>query len=198
MFKKIQIQRFFSTSPHILNLSRTTSEAFSTPYDAIIVGAGHNGLITSSYLAQKKMKILILERRELIGGAAVSEELYKDHLLSRASYVLSLLRKKVIEDLFKEDWKEKLVFYKRKPSSFTPFKKEGFLVLGGGKQRDFEEISKFSKEDARKYEEYNKMLRRFVDIISPLIDDVLKIKISLLNFFLRLQTIKTGALSNMF
>jgi len=161
---------FFSTFTP-LNQALTQAQVLREKYDAIIVGAGHNGLICANYLAKQNRKVLILERRHLIGGAAVTEELYPGHHLSRASYVLSLLRKKIIDDLFPKDWKQKLIFYKRSPSSFTPTREEGrFLVLGGGKQRDYDEISKFSKQDAENYQKYNNMLNGIVDVIGPLID----------------------------
>lgn len=171
------LSKCFFSSPKLLNPNLSTTQVLNDSYDAIIVGGGHNGLICANYLAQKQKKVLILERRHIVGGAAVTEELYPGHHLSRASYVLSLFRKSIIEELFPKDWKEKLVLYKRKPSSFTPTLEEGkFLVLGGGKDRDFEELSKFSKKDAENYQVYNNMLNKFVEIVVPLIDYVRKIK----------------------
>ena len=67
----------------------------------------------SNYLAKQNLKVLVLERRHVLGGAAVSEEIFPGYTFSRASYVLSLLRKKVIEELFPENWKEELVLHKR-------------------------------------------------------------------------------------
>jgi phytoene dehydrogenase-like protein len=61
-------------------------------YDAIIIGGGHNGLVCSNYLALENKKVLVLERRHLVGGAAISEEIFPGYTFSRASYVLSLLR----------------------------------------------------------------------------------------------------------
>lgn len=167
------LNKCFFSSPKLLNSSGSVTQALSSNYDAIIVGGGHNGLICANYLAKAQKKVLVLERRYKIGGAAITEELYPGHHLSRASYVLSLLRKKIVDELFPSDWNQKLIYYKRQPSSFTPTTTEGkYLVLGGGKNRDFEEISKFSKKDAKNYQEYNDFLSKIVQIIGPLIDDV--------------------------
>ena len=68
-------------------------------YDAIVIGAGHNGLTTAAYLARAGKSVLVLERRHLIGGAAVSEELYPGFTYSTCSYVCSLLRPEIIRDL---------------------------------------------------------------------------------------------------
>lgn len=162
--------RLFSTFTP-LTPSLTSSQILNDTYDAIIVGAGHNGLVCANYLAKSNKKVLILERRHVIGGAAITEELYPNHKLSRASYVLSLLRKKIIDELFPSDWRQKLICYKRNPSSFTPTLEQGnYLVLGGGKKRDFEEISKFSKKDAENYGKYNDMLNEIVKVVGPIID----------------------------
>lgn len=98
-------------------------------FDAIIVGGGHNGLICSNYLAQQNMKVLVLERRHVLGGAAVSEEIFPGYVFSRASYVLSLLRKKVIEEIFPENWRDELVLFERKVPSFTPTRDGKYLRL---------------------------------------------------------------------
>jgi phytoene dehydrogenase-like protein len=71
----------------------------------------------------------MLEKRELVGGAAVSEEIFPGYIFSRASYVLSLLRSKVIEEIFDSDWKQHLILYKRDFPSFTPTKEEGKYLL---------------------------------------------------------------------
>ena len=68
-------------------------------YDAIIVGGGHNGLVTAAYLAKAGKKVLVVERRHLVGGAAVTEEIFPGFKYTVASYVVSLLRPEVIRDL---------------------------------------------------------------------------------------------------
>lgn len=68
-------------------------------FDAIIVGAGHNGLVAANYLAKAQKKVLVLEQRHVVGGAALTEELTPGFKFSRCSYVLSLFRKGIIQDL---------------------------------------------------------------------------------------------------
>src|SRR5204863_2452460 len=71
----------------------------SNQYDAIIIGGGHNGLVTAAYLARAGRKVVVLERRHLVGGAAVSEEIFPGFKFSVFSYVVSLLRPEIIRDL---------------------------------------------------------------------------------------------------
>lgn len=80
------------------------------------------------------MKVLVLERRHIIGGAAVSEEIAPGYVYSRASYLLSLFRNKIIDDLFPSNWREDLVLYKREYPSFTPTKDGKYLLLGCGEE----------------------------------------------------------------
>src|SRR6187402_41791 len=76
---------------------RQTDEIVS--HDAIVVGAGHNGLTAAAYLARAGLKVCVLERRDILGGACVTEELWPGHRVSRASYVVSMLQPKVVADL---------------------------------------------------------------------------------------------------
>ena len=87
-------------------MARTTSGAPSPPptsrpnrYDAIIIGAGHNGLVTACYLARAGLKVLVLERRSVVGGACVTEEVFPGFKVSTAAYVNSLFRPEIIRDL---------------------------------------------------------------------------------------------------
>src|SRR3954453_5964523 len=100
----------------------------SPSYDAIIIGAGHNGLVTAGYLAKAGWKVLVLERRHLVGGACVTEEVFPGFKVSTAAYVNSLFRKQIVQDL-------KLANYgfavlERSPSSFSPFPDGRSLLLG--------------------------------------------------------------------
>ena len=75
-----------------------------TDYDAIVVGGGHNGLTAGAYLARAGLRVCVVERRDILGGACVTEEVWPGHRISRASYVVSLLQPKVVEDLRLKDF----------------------------------------------------------------------------------------------
>ncbi|RAP32370.1 amine oxidase [Candidatus Marinamargulisbacteria bacterium SCGC AG-410-N11] len=133
-------------------------------YDIIIIGAGHNGLVCAGYLAKAKKKVLVIERRSIIGGACSTEEIFKDCKVSRASYVLSLFQPEIIKDL--KLHKYGLELLQRTPSSFSPFPNNSYLLLGQNKQKDLEEIQKFSKKDAENYINYQNKLSNLVKIIT--------------------------------
>src|ERR1700738_2084101 len=88
-------------------------------YDAIVIGAGHNGLVTACYLARAGRKVLVLERRHVIGGACVTEEVFPGYKVATAAYVNSLFRKEIVRDLRLADHGYEVL--ERNPSSFTPF-----------------------------------------------------------------------------
>jgi phytoene dehydrogenase-like protein len=134
-------------------------------YDCIIIGAGHNGLVTAAYLARAGRKVLVLERREMVGGACVTEELWPGFKLSTASYVNSLFRPEIIRDLqLKRHGFEMLA---RNPSSFSPFLDGRHLLLGPDADLNRREISKFSTRDAEALPRYERMLERVADFIEP-------------------------------
>src|SRR5262245_52819494 len=110
-------------------------------YDAIVIGAGHNGLVTAAYLAKAGWKVLVLERRPVVGGACVTEEVFPGFKVSTAAYVNSLFRPEIIRDLRLAD--HGFALLERSPSSFTPFPDGRHLFLGpdGGMNR--REIAKF-------------------------------------------------------
>jgi phytoene dehydrogenase-like protein len=134
-------------------------------YDIIIIGAGHNGLVTAAYLARAGWKVLVLERRELVGGACVTEELWPGFKVSTAAYVNSLLRPEIIRELdLKRHGFELLP---RNPSSFTPFPDDRYLLLGPDAELNRKEVSKFSTRDADALPRYEAMLTRVADFIEP-------------------------------
>src|SRR6476660_620286 len=136
-------------------------------YDAIIIGAGHNGLVTAAYLAKAGRKVLVLERREVIGGACVTEELWPGFKVSTAAYVNSLLRPEIIRDL--ELSKYGFAMLPRSPSSFTPFPNGRYLMMGPDRDLTLKEIAKFSQKDAENYPHYEAMLTRVADFLEPLL-----------------------------
>lgn len=134
-------------------------------YDAIIIGGGHNGLVTACYLARAKWKVLVLERRYIVGGCAVTEETFPGFKVSTAAYVNSLFSPEIIRDLRLKDYGFDLV--ERNPSSFTPFLDGRSLTLGPDRDANVREIGKFSKKDAEAYPKYEAMLERVATVIEP-------------------------------
>src|SRR5947209_16301556 len=138
-------------------------------YDAIIIGAGHNGLVTACYLARANQKVLVLERRYLVGGACVTEETFPGFKVSTAAYVNSLFRPEIIRELRRADYGFALI--ERNPSSFTPFPDGRHLFLGPDQQMNLREIGKFSARDAEAYPKYEKMLERVAGVVEPTITE---------------------------
>src|SRR5438270_3181435 len=135
-------------------------------YDAIVIGAGHNGLVTACYLARAKRKVLVLERRYIVGGACVTEErTFPGFKVSTAAYVNSLFRPEIIRDLRLHEYGFELL--ERQPASFSPFLDGRYLMLGGTPRQNNDEIAKFSKKDAENYPKYETMLERVASVIEP-------------------------------
>jgi phytoene dehydrogenase-like protein len=134
-------------------------------YDAIVVGGGHNGLVTACYLARAKWKVLVLERRYVVGGACVTEETFPGFKVSTAAYVNSLFRPEIIRDLKLRDYGFELL--ERNPSSFSPFPDGRYLMLGADAAFNAREIAKFSARDAASYPQYVAMLERVAAVIEP-------------------------------
>lgn len=139
-------------------------------YDAIIIGAGHNGLVTACYLARAGKKVLVLERRHLLGGACVTDEsTFPGFKVSSAAYVNSLFHKQIENDLRMKDYGYQVL--ERCPSSFTPTAEGKYLMLGPDEQMNQSEISKFSRRDAEQYPLYNQKLERLARVIEPILAD---------------------------
>lgn len=135
-------------------------------YDAIIIGAGHNGLVCAFYLARAGLKVRIVERRNIVGGAAVTEEFHPGFRNSVASYTVSLLQPKVIDDMRLVDHGYKVV--ERPISNFLPQEDGGYLKLGGGLERTQAEFRKFSNHDADVLPEYYDALEGVADVLRDL------------------------------
>ncbi|HEU4682144.1 MAG TPA: NAD(P)/FAD-dependent oxidoreductase [Gemmatimonadales bacterium] len=134
-------------------------------YDLIVIGGGHNGLVTAAYLARARVKVLVLERRDVLGGACVTEELWPGFKVSTAAYVNSLLRPEIIRDL--ELKRHGFRMLPRNPSSFTPFPDGRSLMLGPNKPMTHREVAKFSAKDADALPKYEAMLERVAAFIEP-------------------------------
>ena len=134
-------------------------------YDAIIIGAGHNGLVCAFYLARAGLKVKILERRDQVGGAAVTEEFHKGFRNSVASYTVSLLNPKIIADLDLHAHGLKIV--ERKASNFFPQPDGRYLLTGPGRTKA--EIAKFSARDAENFDAYADEIDAIADVLRALV-----------------------------
>ncbi len=142
----------------------------ATTYDAIIIGGGHNGLVTACYLAKARRKVLVLERRYIVGGACVSEETFPGFKVSTAAYVNSLFRPEIVRDLNLRAYGFEAV--ERNPASFSPFLDGRYLMLGRDRASDLAEIAKFSRSDAQAYPRYEAMLERVASVIEPTLTQI--------------------------
>lgn len=134
-------------------------------YDALIIGGGHNGLVCAFYLARAGLKVRVLERRHVVGGAAVTEEFHPGFRNSTASYTVSLLRPKVIADMRLHDRGYRII--ERTISNFFPFP-DTYLTLGGGTQRTQEQFARFSTKDAAAYPAYDAALEKVAQVLRDL------------------------------
>ena len=135
-------------------------------YDALIIGACHNGLVCAFYLARAGLKVRIVERRDVVGGAAVTEEFHPGFRNSVASYTVSLLQPKVISDMKLVDHGYRVI--ERPISNFLPQEDGGYLKLGGGLERTQAEFARFSKHDAAVLPQYYDMLEGVADVLRDL------------------------------
>ena len=121
-------------------------------YDAIVVGAGHNGLVAAAYLARAGRRVLAIERREVVGGAAVSETVWPGWTVSAAAYVCSLLHPAIIDDL--DLRAHGYHAYPKEPASFTPLADSRSLLLGSDQAANRREIGAFSSADVHGFEAF--------------------------------------------
>ncbi|CAN5477572.1 MAG: phytoene desaturase family protein [Acidimicrobiia bacterium] len=141
----------------------------SRSYDAIVIGAGHNGLINGAYLARAGLRTLIVERRHLVGGAAITEELIPGFQFTTFSYALSLLRPDIIHELELPRFGFMPLLM---PSGFHPAENGDHLLMGTDRFENLHQIARRSPADADAYEQYRHDVAQVCQAIKPLLDQI--------------------------
>src|ERR1700680_1902979 len=133
--------------------------------EAIVIGAGHNGLTCAAYLGMAGLRVRVVERRGVVGGAAVTEEFHPGFRNSTAAYAVSLLQPKIIRDLKLHEHGLRVV--ERRAQNFLPLPDGRYLLTGEG--RTEREIAKFSARDAVRYRAYQAEISRVADVLRSLV-----------------------------
>ena len=136
-------------------------------YDAIVIGGGHNGLTAAAYLARAGRKVLVLERRHVLGGAAVTEEVFPGFRFSVCSYVVSLLRPEIIRDL---DLPRHGLEILPLDGTFTPMANGNYLWRVNDHAKTRREIARHSRLDAEAYDEYGKAMVEMARFVKPILN----------------------------
>ena len=158
-----------TTRPKAARKATPAADPADRRYDAIVVGGGHNGLTNGAYLAKAGLKTLILERRHLVGGAAITEELVPGFSFTTFSYALSLLRPEIIHelDLVRHGFMPLLM-----STTFAPMENGDYLLLGQDRGENLREIARHSKHDADAYDQFEHDVSMVCQAIKPLLDTV--------------------------
>src|SRR5437588_7922694 len=135
-------------------------------YGAIVIGGGHNGLVNAAYLAKAGKKVVVLERRHVLGGAAVTEEIFPGFLFSECSYVVSLLRPEIIREL---DLPRHGLEILPLDGTFTPMPNGDCLWRVNDHAKTMREIRRHSRVDAEAYEEFSKMMVPICRFVKPIL-----------------------------
>ena len=139
-----------------------------TAYDAIVVGGGHNGLVCAAYLAGAGLRVVVLESRPRVGGAAVTEEVWPGYRVSVLSYVVSLLRPAIVRELGLARFGYEV--YPLDPAYFMPFPDDRSLFYWEDVNQASAEVAKFSAHDAKALIDYDHAIGELVQVVRPLLD----------------------------
>ena len=135
--------------------------------DAIIIGAGHNGLVAAGYLARAGKKVVVLEQRDRVGGACTLEEPFPGFTMSPCAYVVSLLRPEIIRDL--ELHRYGFDAYVKDPQMFVPYPDGNYLFFRASTEKTVEGIRRLSPHDAQAYPKYLAFFERASEILNPIL-----------------------------
>ncbi len=141
----------------------------ATSYDVIVIGGGHNGLVNAAYLAKAGKKVLVLERRHILGGAACTEEVFPGFKFSVCSYVVSLLRPEIIRDL---DLPRHGLEILPLDGTFTPMPSGDYLWRVNDHGKTHREIARHSRVDAEAYDEFGKAMQAMCRFVKPILSMV--------------------------
>jgi len=135
-------------------------------YDAIIIGAGHNGLVTAAYLSKAGRRVLVLERRETLGGAAATEEIFPGFKFNTGAHDAGLFRQKIIDELDLK--KHGLAFIESPVAVFAPQPDGASLTLWRDQQKNLTEIAKFSQADAEKFPAFMRLVSKLTEVLNSI------------------------------